>query len=96
MSTVQSKNFKIEGRWCMEPNTKKVIRGALYTAAMGIVTLVVIVEGATELNVAIGIFYILGALLVFGVDIQKIEMGPVVIRFETDDPRRDRELDEFE
>ena len=80
----------------MEPNTKKVIRGALYTVAMGIVTLVVIVEGATELNVAIGIFYILGALLVFGVDIEKIEMGPIVIEFESDGTRKDRNLDEFE
>jgi len=52
---------------------------------MGVVTTVVVVEGATELNVAIGMFYILGALLVFGVEIQRIELGPLKITFQNDE-----------
>lgn len=80
----------------MEPNTKKIIRGLIYTLSMGIVTLVVIVEGATELNVFIAMGYILGALLVFGVDIRRIEVWQIVIEFETEEERKNRDLDDFE
>jgi hypothetical protein len=85
MSVRQPKRCNIEASWNMELDTTRLIRSLIYTLAMGLVTTVVVLEGATELNVAIGIFYILGALLVFGVDIQRIELGPLKIKFQNDE-----------
>jgi hypothetical protein len=67
----------------MKLETTRIVRGLIYTIAMGVVTSVVVVEGASELSVGIGIFYIIGALLVFGVDINRLELGPLVIDFES-------------
>jgi hypothetical protein len=83
MALNRNRRYTIEWAWSMKLETTRVIRGVIYTIAMGLVTSVVVVEGATELNVAIGVFYIIGALLVFGVDINRIELGPLIIDFES-------------
>jgi len=85
MSSIHTKRFRCDYSLSMEFATTRLIRSLIYTIAMGVVTTVVVVEGATELNVAIGMFYILGALLVFGVEIQRIELGPLKITFQNDE-----------
>jgi hypothetical protein len=91
MAVKRRRRVGIEARWCMKLETTRVIRGVIYTIAMGLVTSVVVVEGATQLNVAIGIVYILGALLVFGVDINSVELGPLKVDFESSENYNDDE-----
>lgn len=67
----------------MQVTTKKLIRGTIFTVAMGIVSLVAIVEGGFNAAFIAGL-YIFGALLVFGVDIRRIEWGQLTIKFESD------------
>lgn len=68
----------------MKPTSRKMIRGFMWAIFMGIVSLTVIVEGDWE-AVIMGLAYVLGALLVFGIDIRTIEYGRFRIVFESDE-----------
>jgi len=48
----------------------------------GTISLVAIVEGG-NLNAAIAVAYLIGSLLVYGVDIERVEFGSLKIEFET-------------
>lgn len=75
----------------MTPTNQKVVRGLIYCIAMGAVSAMVVME-TSEWHVIMGVAYILGALLVFGVDIRSIEAGPVKIEF---DDKHQPDLDEW-
>jgi len=62
----------------------------MWAVFMGVVSLTVIVEGGWA-SVVMGLAYVLGALLVFGIDIRKIEYGKFVIDFESDTDRHNDE-----
>lgn len=70
-----------EVRFCMEPTTQKLIRGILYLIAMGFLSTMAIIE-TQQYHWVIAIGYMTGALLVFGIDIRLLEVGPVRIEFE--------------
>jgi len=70
----------------------------LFTFVIGAASMVAIVETADSgyINVTIVIAFIVGALLIYGVDIRKIEAGPLKIYFESDYQEDSARLDEFD
>lgn len=92
MSAISSPNERVEVEWDfhMTPTTQKLLRGLIFALVMGVVTLVVVVEGG-DANVFLGALFILASLLVFGIDIKHIELGPMSVEFESHAEELNRE-----
>jgi len=75
---------RVEGHIGMDITTTKLIRGTLFTLVMGVVTIYGIDQTSGFIPVIV-VSYILAALLVFGIDIERISLGDrFEIIFETD------------
>lgn len=80
MSVYQYGSVECVAWFSLHPNTQKVLRGLLFAVMMGVVSIYAMENGAQPTPVTVA--YILGGLLVYGVDIAKIKAGPVEIWFE--------------
>lgn len=95
MSTIVHNQFRCRWGISMTPTTRKLIRGLIFTIAMGVVSLTVIVEGDAQYSpLIVGVTYIFGALLVFGIDISYVEYGKFRVQFEPSDARLQLEDDD--
>jgi len=76
--------FRCVGWFDLSPTSRKIFRGLLFMIGAGTISLVAIVEGG-NLNAAIAVAYLVGSLLVYGIDIERIEFGSLKVKFETDE-----------
>jgi len=92
---VQHGGFRCVGWFQMTPTGRKVFRGLLFMIGAGVISLTAIIKSG-ELNAGIAIAYLIGSLLVYGVDIERIEFGSLKIQFETDSPPADDQQAEID
>jgi len=84
MAVSQTQFCRVEGHVGMDITTTKLIRGTLFTLVMGVVTIYGIDQTSGFIPVIV-VSYILAALLVFGIDRERISLGNrFEIIFETD------------
>ena len=68
----------------MAPSWRKIVRGALFAIIMTVLALYTIRAGATLNMIYLSSLAIVGMMLVWGVDIEKVKLGPMEIWFESD------------
>jgi len=91
MAVSQTQFCRVEGHIGMDITTTKLIRGTLFTLVMGVVTIYGIDQTSGFIPVIV-VSYFLSALLVFGIDIERITISDrIEIVFETDQRRRQNE-----
>lgn len=76
MSTYQLTNSVVcEARFSMALRWRKIFRGFLFATIMGVPTIYTVNQGSDPSSVFLVALFIMGSLLVFGVDIEKIRWG---------------------
>jgi len=73
----QGNNLHCSGVIDMEPNSRKLVRSMLFVIALGVVTIVALVADG---NYRVLIPYVIGVLIVYGVDGVEISYGRAKIR----------------
>jgi len=80
MPAISPTNRRVEGCISMDMTTKKMLRGAFYLATMGGIAYHAISKASGNVWIIAGIF-LLGALLVYGIEINTISIGSLEIDF---------------
>lgn len=74
-------HIRCKGRVSLMPTFKKIFRGALFAIIMGVPTIYTVQQGGGVNSVFLVSLFLVGSLLVFGVDIEKVELGKLTIWF---------------